>query len=435
MKPSLILLAILLVSLPILAVYLINKNKDKDKAYIYYINYKPESDSILQELAKIYSEQTGIDVKIYTPPSGTYGAFMEKEMKKSKPPTLFVEGNQEYLVKWEDYVYNLEGTKVVDELNTKDYMLYDRNGNLASIGYCYETFGIITNIELLKKANHNVEEITNFDKLKNVVEDIHSRANSLGFDAFTSSGLDDSSSWRFSGHLANVPLFYESRDDGIWDETPETIQGKYLKNYKNLWDLYIHNSAADPTKLLDGNYNAEEEFGQKKAVFYQNGNWEFDALVNKYNLDPKNLTMIPLYSGVDGEENAGLSSGTENYWAVNKKAPEKAVNATLDFMYWMVTDSKSTEMLATTFGSIPFKKAKAPDNVFLAKANDLVNEGKYTMTWAFNYVPGHNQWRQDLVTALNEYSKNNSEENWNKVKEAFVEGWKKQYQATYGNKE
>ena len=66
--------------------------------------------------------------------------------------------------------------------------------------------------------------------------------------------------------------------------------------------------------------------------------------------------MIPLYSGVDGEENAGLSSGNENYWAVNKKAPEKAVNATLNFMYWMVTDSKETEMLATTFGSIPLNK-------------------------------------------------------------------------------
>ena len=104
-------------------------------------------------------------------------------------------------------------------------------------------------------------------------------------------------------------------------------------------------------------------------------------------------------------------------------------------MYWMVTDSKETEMFATTFGSIPFKQTKAPDNVFLSKSNDLVNEGKHTMTWAFNYVPGHNQRSQDLVTDLNEYSKNNTDENWNKVKEAFVEGWEKQYQFSIGNKE
>ena len=30
-------------------------------------------------------------------------------------------------------------------------MLYNKKGDLASIGYCYETFGIITNLELLKK--------------------------------------------------------------------------------------------------------------------------------------------------------------------------------------------------------------------------------------------------------------------------------------------
>ena len=200
-------------------------------------------------------------------------------------------------------------------------------------------------------------------------------------------------------------MFYESRDDGNWKETPATIKGTYLNNYKNLWDLYINNSAADPKKLTTGNYNAEEEFGTKKAVFYQNGNWEYDALVHKYNLDPKNLTMIPLYSGVE---------------------------ATLEFMYWMVTDPESTDMLETTFGFIPFKKAKTPENVFIAKANDLLKEEKYTMTWAFNYVPGHNEWRKELVTALDTYSKDQSEQNWEKVVKAFVDGWKTQYDATIG---
>jgi raffinose/stachyose/melibiose transport system substrate-binding protein len=42
--------------------------------------------------------------------------------------------------------------------------------------------------------------------------------------------MDGSSSWRFSGHLANMPLFYEFRDDGV-TEQPATITGKYLENY------------------------------------------------------------------------------------------------------------------------------------------------------------------------------------------------------------
>ncbi len=44
------------------------------------------------------------------------------------------------------------------------------------------------------------------------------------------------------------------------------------------------------------------------------------------------------------------------------------------------------------------------------------------MTWAFNFTPNQDEWRKDVVTALFEYSKNNSEENWNKVKQAFIQG-------------
>ena len=181
--------------------------------YVYYLNFKPESDKVLQELAKLYMEETGIEVTVFSPPSGTYGETLKKEITSSKPPTLFVEGGFQYLSEYANNIYDLTETKVANELSTDDYKLIDSNGKLAGIGYCYETFGLIVNTELLEKSGHKIDEIKNFNTLKKVVEDIHSKANTLGFDAFTSSGLDSSSSWRFSGHLSNVPLFYESRDD------------------------------------------------------------------------------------------------------------------------------------------------------------------------------------------------------------------------------
>lgn len=348
-------------------------------------------------------------------------------MDKSNPPTLFVVGNQAAVGTWADYCYDLNGTKVANELNTDAYNLYAADGKLASIGYCYETFGIIVNKELLAKAGHSISEIKNFATLKAVVEDIHRRAKSLGFDAFTSSGMDGSSSWRFSGHLANADLYYESRDAGFWKEAPATIKGTYLENFKNIWDLYINNSAYDPASLATGGYDAEAEFGKKQAAFYQNGNWEYDALVNNYGLDPANLQMIPFYCGVPGEENAGLNSGTENCWAVNAKAKKADIEATLEFMYWMVTDPEATALLATTFGSIPYKKAATPANVFLAQANEYANQGKYTMTWAFNFTPNVDEWRAGLVSAMNQYDRSRTAGNWKLVETAFVEGWAQQY--------
>ena len=431
MRTFLVILAIL-TSLAVF--YGIHKAINNDsKGSVYWMNFKPESKAFLEELASTYEDETGVKVKIYTPASGKYNEELGKELETSSPPTLFVAVNQETVNKYSEYFYDLSNTKVAGELNTNDFNLYTPNGTLAAIGYCYETFGIIANLELLEKANHNIEEITNFNSLKTVVEDIHNNAQKLGFDAFTSSGLDDSSSWRFTAHLANVPLFYESRDAGYWKETPEEITGSYLTNFKNIWDLYINNAAADPSKLSNGNYNAEEEFGKKQAVFYQNGNWEYENLVNTYSLDDKNLKMIPIYCGVTGEENAGLNSGTENYWAVNAKADKKDIEATLDFMYWLVTNEEALETLAETFGSIPYKKAVSPSNVFLAQANDYINEGKYNMQWVFSLEPNHEVWREEVSKALATYSASQTEDNWKLVEKAFVDGWKEKYKAVNGN--
>ena len=402
------------------------------KGSVYWLNFKPESDAALQSLAAEYTAETGVEVKVVTAASGKYNETLIAEMAKSSAPTLFIVGNDAAVAEWGDFCLDLTGTAIANELNTDAYNLYDENGKLCSIGYCYECFGIIVNKELLAKAGYSVSDIKDFASLKAVAEDIHARSSELGFDAFTSSGMDSSSSWRFSGHLANVALYYEARDNG-WTSGPQpaTVTGAYLENYKNIWDLYINNSAYDPATLSTGGYDAEAEFGTKKAVFYQNGNWEYSALTGTYGLDPDTLTMIPLYCGVDGEENAGLACGTENCWAVNCNASEEDIQATIDFMVWMVTSEKGTKALAATFGAIPYKSAAASGNVFLDAANEYSNEGKYVMTWAFNYTPNVDDWRAGLVSAMNIYDADQTDANWENVKTAFIQGWATQYKNTH----
>ena len=315
---------------------------------VYYLNFKPEADAAWQELAKTYTEKTGVQVTVVTAASGTYSQTLTAEMDKSSAaPTLFQCGNLEGLQTWRDYMLNLSGTDFANEMTTSDFNLYGENGELLAAGYCYEAFGIIVNKALLEKAGHKLEEIKDFASLKAVAEDIHARAAELGFDAFTSAGLDGSSSWRFSGHLANMPLYYEFRDDNV-TEKPATIKGTYLDNFKNIWDLYINNSATKPADLATATGDqAESEFGTGKAAFYQNGTWEYATLIGeKFGMKSEDLAMIPIYCGVEGEEKAGLCCGTENCWAVNSKASEADIKATLDFLYWVVTSEEGTAMMA-----------------------------------------------------------------------------------------
>ena len=403
-------------------------NSNASGGQVYYLNFKPEADEAWQALAATYTAQTGVEVKVVTAASGTYSDTLTAEMAKSNAPTLYNIGNMSGLNDWNDYALDLSDTAIYGERINDDYVLFDESGAPKAIGYCYESFGIIVNKALLGEAGYSISDITDFDSLKRVADDIHARASELGFDAFSAPGLDGSSSWRFSGHLANLPLFYEFRDDNV-TEQPATITGSYLDNFRKIWDLYITDTAANSTSLASSTGDeSEAEFGNGRAVFYQNGDWEYANLTgDKFGMNPDDLAMIPIYCGVAGEEKAGLNSGTENCWAINSQTSEENIQATLDFVYWVVTSDEGTAMLAEQFSGIPFKHATASNNVFGADASAYASAGNYTLSWAFNHTPNVDSWRATVVTALTDYSANPTDENWDKVFEAFVDGWAYEY--------
>ena len=398
---------------------------------VYYLNFKPEADATMQELAALYTEQTGVPVKVVTAASGTYSDTLTAEMAKSEAPTIFNIGNMSGLKDWDEYALNLADTAIAGELTTNEFNLYNEAGELKAIGHCFESFGIIVNVDLLEKAGHSLDEIKDFASLKAVADDIHANAATLGFDAFSAAGLDGSSSWRFSGHLANMPLFYEFRDDGI-TEQPATIKGTYMDNFRNIWDLYITDSAADAKTLSTGTGDeSKAQLTEGQAVFYQNGTWEYAGLIEAGMTDDQ-LAMIPIYCGVEGEDKAGLCSGTENCWAVNAKASEVDQKATLDFLYWMVTDAEASAVMVEQLGAVPFKSCPASSNKFIVDGNALLADGKYACTWAFNFTPNVDSWRATVVTALAAYSADPTDANWADVVSAFVDGWAYEYSVVNG---
>ena len=287
--------------------------------------------------------------------------------------------------------------------------------NGQGIPYTINSIGIIYNPELTGF------EIKSFDDLKKVAEDITARKDELGFAAFTSAGMDGSSDWRFKTHLANLPIYFEYQADGI--NSTDAIKGTYLDNYKAIFDLYINNSTCAPADLSGKTgTDSENEFLNGKAVFFQNGSWEYSALSAKYSDDE--MTMIPIYIGVGDEANQGLCTGTENYWCVNKDAAPEDIQATLDFMYWCVTSDKGTQAMANDMGFvIPFKKAAESPNLFVKVDKELTAAGKTPVSWNFTTMPSE-QWKNDVGSALTAYAAGTGD--WEAVKTAFVDGWAKE---------
>lgn len=403
---------------------------------VYYLNFKPEQAEDWEKLAATYTEQTGVEVSVVTAASDTYESTLKSEIAKTNAPTLFQVNGPVGLKTWKDYCYDLSGTSLYSNLKSDEFALKGEGDEVLAIAYVIETYGIIYNkalfndyIETDGAVISSADEINNFETLKAVAEDIQSKRDELGIEgAFTSAGMDSSSDWRFKTHLANVPIYYEYKDEGI--DSSDAIKGTYLENYKNIWDLYINNSTVEPSMLSSKTgEDASSEFALGEAVFYQNGTWAYNDITG-YEVDDEDIGILPIYIGVEGEQEQGLCTGSENYWCVNKKASQEDIDATLKFLDWVITSEEGKTALSQQMGFVTpfttFTDEYVADNPLLKAANDYIAQGKTPVAWTFTTMPSE-QWKDGVGSALLEYAQGTGE--WSAVEDAFVGGWATEYQA------
>lgn len=401
-----------------------------EQGKVYYLNFKPEQAEDWVALAAQYTEETGVQVDVQTAASGTYETTLRSEIAKTEAPTLFQVNGPVGLATWKDYVADLSDTEVYNQLNDQSVALQDDDGNPVAVPYVMETYGIIYNkaivdeyLALPDAAIASIDEVNSFDSLQALVEGIQANKDALGIDgAFTSAGFDSSSDWRFKTHLANIPLYWEFKDNAIVGQ-PETIEGTHLDGYQAIFDLYTNNSTTEPS-LLSGKTgeDANSEFALGKAAFYQNGTWAYNDITGQAVAD-EDLGMLPIFIGADGEENQGLATGSENYWVVNNEASEADQQATKDFLDWVITSDAGRSALSETMGFVtPFKTFEdfqSTNPLVLADA-EYTAAGKTAVTWNFTAMPSE-EWKNGVGQALLQYAQGTGD--WAAVEAAFVDGW------------
>lgn len=400
-----------------------------DAAEVYFLQFKPEVDKEWKEIAKAYKKEKGVEVKIVTAASNTYEEKLKSEMSKSSAPTLFQVNGPTGLKNWKDYCADLSDTKLRGEL-IDDSLALQSDGKDLGIDWVQESYGIIYNKELLEKAGYKAEDINSFDKLKACADDIQARKDELGVDgAFTSAGMDDSSSWRYTTHLANLPLYYEFEKEH--NQEDDEIKGEYLDNFKQIFDLYITDSTTDPTQLsAKTGDDANSEFALGEAAFYQNGTWAWTDL-QKAGMKAESVGMMPIYTGVKGEEKQGLATGSENYWCINDKASDADKKATEDFLSWVITSDTGKKAISQDMGfTTPFKTFDDVkfDNPLTEAAVEDQKSGTTQVSWNFTMMPSE-EWKNKVGQALLEYAQGTGK--WDAVKTAFVDGWASEYEASH----
>ena len=370
------------------------------KGKVYYLNYKPEINDAWKALAKKYTEKTGVEVKVETAASGTYQQTLKSEFAKSEAPTLFqLSGVAEYQT-WKAYTSDMSDTEPYKQLKDKSMVLKDGD-SVGGVPYVVEAYGLIYNKDLLAKG------------------------------AFTSAGFDSSSDWRFKSLLANNPLYFEFRDDNV-TEQPESIKGTYLPQFKQIFDLYLEDSTCPKSQVSSKTGDdANSEFALGEAVFYENGTWAWPDL-QKAGVKAESVGMMPIYMGVEGEENQGLDVNSEAYWCINSKASDADKKATKDFLKWVITDQAGIDAISNDMGlTTPFKSFEdvKSDNPLVQAEVAYQDSGKEAVSTRPNGMFPSDEWKNQLGSALLEYAQGTGD--WNAVKKAFVDNWKTEYDATH----
>lgn len=411
---------------------------------IYFLNFKPEIAEVYEKIAKDYEAETGVKVKVVTAAAGTYETQLKTEIAKSDAPTIFQINGPVGYQNWKDYALDLKDTKLYGYLSDQS-LAVTSEGGVYGIPYVVEGYGIIYNDAIMKKyfelsdkavSVSSMEEVKNFDTLKAVVEDMTAKADQLGIKgAFASTSLAAGEQWRWQTHLANMPLYYEFKDNKDYDNTvlaglaTNEAEFKYNENFKNIFDLYINNSVTKATLLGSKSVtDSMAEFALGQAAMVQNGNWAWSQIneVDGNVVKAEDIKFLPIYTGVEGEENQGLAIGTENYLAINSKVSEDKQQASIAFLEWLFSSDKGKAYVTNDLGFIaPFntfnEDEKPADPLAKEVTNWMEKDGIVSVPWTFAAFPSE-EFKNQFGDGLLQYAQGNK--SWDEVVTIFKDSWK-----------
>lgn len=406
----------------LLICFMLSGCKGKEST-IYFLNFKPESAAAYKKVADAYEDETGIKVKIVTAAANTYEQTLKSEVAKNDPPTIFQVNGPIGFNAWSEYCLDITDSGLVSLLSDESLAIHS-GGRIYAVPYVVEAYGIIYNDEIMQKyfampnrASNltSAAEINSFEELKTVAEDMTKHKEQLGIEGvFASTSLISGEDWRWQTHLANIPLFHELRNSGedpvVSVTNAKTVDFSYAENFRNLFDLYTQNSVTEKTLL--GSKSVEDsmaEFALGKCAMVQNGTWAWSQIdgVMGNTVKSENIKMLPIYTGISGEENTGLCIGTENYFAINSKVSAEKQQASLDFLYWLFSSETGKKLVkeelkfTTPFNT--FGEDELPEDPLAKEVVRYMNDtSKENIPWIFTGFPSEN-FKTAFGDALLEY--------------------------------
>lgn len=329
------------------------------------LNNDPDQQTAWETLAADYTSQTGVPVTVLT-------------SAEEVQPTLFTISGEEELAAVQDQCVDLSGTAAYAQLASWDLAL-TADDKVCGIATEIEAFGLVCNASLLAKAGYTQTDIASFEDLKALAELITANSEDWGFSAFAK--VDPT---------RNFPLQLAALT-----EDPRAF-----------FDLFINNATCPPTEMAGvSEDDALEDFITGKAVFFLARTGDHDKLAA---LGSENLSILPVYLGGGAEERQSLCAVGTSYWCVRSDTPELDIQATLDFLDYLVQPREDGSVPVDDLGLLaPYRQATAASNILEIALRLELSSGKELMI-----CKKVTQISEGLDEALVAYAADPSDENW-----------------------
>ena len=328
---------------------------------------KVEITAAMQDFAKLYTEKTGVGVKVITGGgSSDYNTVLKAEMASGREPDIWViEGPTGYEL-WKDKIADMTG----EEWTKYTAAAYMDGDKVVGFPVAVEGYGLAYNADILAKAGIDPKTLTNVDAYKAAFEKLDSMKSELGLDMVVSmvAGTVPGMTWVTGLHNFNVYLTLgNARNDTTYID--QVLAGKVdearFHEYCQYVDLLFKYSTQD--MLLNGTQDAQlAAFANGKAAFYHQGNWMDPSLVQ---LNPSFEIAYAPHAFLH-EDTDGILVNPPSWYVVNANGNKDEAIAYLNYL---ATSEDGADYMVNKAAMVP-----AFTNVTLAPSTPL---SKSVMEW------------------------------------------------------
>ena len=341
-----------------------------DGSSVRLLNGKPEIDAQLQDLAKLYNEETGNTLVVETIGGDTNAADELKKMYQADnmPDIFVIEANQADT--WDGMLADLAGSAWTDKT---EFEL--ENDNMGTIGFPYtvEATALGYNADVLEAAGIDPSTLTSPAAYKEAFETLDSKKDELGIKAVLgwcaepanlgwSSGTHVFGQYLDAGLKADDTTYIDLLNDG------GQIDKDRMKNFAEF--IGMMNKYSDPELLVDGTYDAQVAgFTAGDYAFITQGNW---CVTSPDDVDFE-CGFAP-YAFEDGIDT--IIAGPPSYWVAYK---DGNVDGAKEFFEWCAGDS-AQDILVNDAGLVsPFDDCQYEAvNPFYKSMKSYIDAGKFS---------------------------------------------------------